>query len=271
MHLRAVTQMEMETDLREAIKANAFKIHYQPVVSLKTGRTSGFEALIRWRHPKHGYISPADFIPIAEETGLIIPIGKLVLHAACTQMREWAKQYPRSNLSVSVNISPKQFADPRLLDDIESVIDSTGLSGNRLNIEITEGAIMENPHEVAARLGKLQRLGISLQVDDFGTGYSSLSHLHRFPLDALKVDRSFVIAMTESQENMEIVRTIVALAHNLKLKTVAEGVETKHDLEQLKKLKCDFAQGYYFSKPMDAKSASAYLRKHLKKTVAKSK
>ena len=193
------------------------------------------------------------------ETGLIVPIGRIVLRQACTQMQKWTKKYPRSRFGISVNISPKQFADPNFLDDVRQVLNETGLSGRRLSIEITEGAIMENPHEVTARLMELQKLGIDLHVDDFGTGYSSLSHLHRFPIDALKVDRSFVITMAESEDNMEIVRTIIALAHNLKLKTVAEGVETKNDLDQLKKLKCDFAQGYYFSRPMTAKKATDYL------------
>ena len=264
MHLRAITQLETETDLRRAIERNEFTLHYQPVVSMRNGKLDGFEALARWRHPKRGFIPPSDFITIAEETGLIIPIGRIILRQACTQMQKWAKKYPRSRFGISVNISPKQFADPTFLEDVRQVLAQTGLSGRRLSIEITEGAIMENPHEVTMRLMELRKLGIDLHVDDFGTGYSSLSHLHRFPIDALKVDRSFVITMGESNENLEIVRTIVALAHNLKLKTVAEGVETKKDLDQLKKLKCDFAQGYYFSRPMTAKKATDYLTREFR-------
>ena len=264
MHLRAVTQLETETDLRRAIERNEFTLHYQPVVSIRNGKLDGFEALVRWRHPKRGFVPPSDFITIAEETGLIVPIGRLILREACGQMQKWAKKYPRSRFGISVNISPKQFADPNFLDDVRQVLSQTGLSGRRLSIEITEGAIMENPHEVTMRLMELRKLGIDLHVDDFGTGYSSLSHLHRFPIDALKVDRSFVITMGESNENLEIVRTIIVLAHNLKLKTVAEGVETKKDLDQLKKLKCDFAQGYFFSRPMTSKKASDYLTREFK-------
>ncbi|MDA0240300.1 MAG: EAL domain-containing protein [Proteobacteria bacterium] len=260
MHVRAVTQLEMETDLRQAIDREEFSLAYQPVVDITSERIIGFEALIRWNHPEHGFIPPGDFIPIAEETKVIVPIGRWVLHNACAQMKRWQKQFPQLNLSISVNISPAQFTDPELIHDIKEVLQETKLSGDTLKLEITEGAIMENPHEVTNRLVQLKKLGIQFHVDDFGTGYSSLSHLHRFPIDALKVDRSFVISMAESTDNMEIVRTIIALAHNLKLTTVAEGVETKKDLEQLRLLKCDHAQGYYFSRPLDAAAALKYLK-----------
>ncbi len=201
MHVRAVSKLELETDLRRAIENEEFFMVYQPVVDADTEKLSGFEALIRWRHPTNGQVPPGDFIPIAEETKLIIPIGKWVLQDACRQMRKWVKRHPKSDLTVSVNISPEQFSDPDLIQDIEDILAETQLDGRHLKVEITESAIMENPHEVTNRLLQLRKMGVKLHVDDFGTGYSSLSHLHRFPIDALKVDRSFVISMGESQEN----------------------------------------------------------------------
>ena len=263
MHVRAVTQLEMETDLRHAIDREEFSLAFQPVVNLTSEKVIGFEALVRWDHPEHGFIPPGDFIPIAEETKVIVPIGRWVLRQACVQARQWRDRFPAANLSMSVNISPAQFTDPDLISDIRGILRETDYKGENLKLEITEGAIMENPHEVTNRLVQLKKLGIQFHVDDFGTGYSSLSHLHRFPIDALKVDRSFVISMAESADNQEIVRTIIALAHNLKLDTVAEGVETKKDMEQLRQLKCDHAQGYYFSRPMDPRAALAYLKKEL--------
>jgi len=265
MHVRAVTQLETETDLRRAINREEFVLHYQPVMDIKKNKLHGFEALIRWRHPKHGFISPNDFIPIAEETKLIIPIGRWVVRTACLQMIKWAKRFPNLNINLSVNISPEQFSDPGLVDDFRQILAETKFDGAYLKGEITETAIMQNPREVANKLAELKSLGIQLHIDDFGTGYSSLAHLHRFPIDALKVDRSFVISMGDSEENLEIVRTIINLAHNLKLKTVAEGVETKKDLIQLKKLGCDFAQGFYFSKPLDIRKAGAFIAKSMEK------
>lgn len=265
MHVRAVTQLETETDLRSAIENEEFVLAYQPVVDIKDQSIYGFEALIRWNHPSRGIVSPADFIPIAEETKLILPIGLWVLRQACLQINEWQAKFNNDRISISVNISPRQFSHPDLIEDVGKILAETGTPGSSLKFEITESAIMENPHVVTQKLETLRNMGIHLHVDDFGTGYSSLSHLHRFPIDVLKIDRSFVISMGDTEENMEIVRTIVALARNLKLGTVAEGVETKGDLELLSKLKCDHAQGYYFSKPMDKKAATAYLRKQLAK------
>jgi diguanylate cyclase (GGDEF)-like protein len=259
MHVLAVTQLEIETDLRRAIEEDEFLLYYQPVMNAESEKLSGFEALIRWQHPRRGIVPPGDFIAIAEETRLIIPIGRWVIREACKQARIWQRAFPKLELNISVNIAPQQFTDPNLIDDIRDVLEKTKLPGQRLKVEITESAIMENPHEVAQRLNQIREMGVQLHVDDFGTGYSSLSHLHRFPIDALKVDRSFVISMGESDENMEIVRTIIALAHNLKLKTVAEGVETRGALEQLKKLGCDFAQGYFFSRPMEVSEATKFI------------
>ena len=265
MHVHAVSQLELETDLRRAIENEEFFLVYQPVVDASTQVLEGFEALIRWKHPTKGEVPPGDFIPTAEETKLIIPIGKWVLEEACRQMHIWETKFPNKELAMSVNISPEQFSDPNLITDIKNILADSHLLGQHLKVEITESAIMENPHEVTNRLLQLRKMGVHLHVDDFGTGYSSLSHLHRFPINALKVDRSFVISMGESEENMEIVRTIISLAHNLKLRTVAEGVETLEDLIQLEKLGCDLAQGYYFSKPMIASKATKYITKKRKK------
>ncbi|NQV57382.1 MAG: EAL domain-containing protein [Rhodospirillales bacterium] len=262
MHVEAVTQLEIETDLRRAIEKEEFVLAYQPVMDAETEQIAGFEALIRWQHPERGFIPPGDFISIAEETKLIIPIGRWVIREACKQARKWQRKFPKRVLNISVNIAPEQFSDPNLIEDIRSALADSKLPGQRLKVEITESAIMENPLEVTNRMDEIRKMGIQLHVDDFGTGYSSLSHLHRFPIDALKVDRSFVISMGESEDNMEIVRTIIALAHNLKLKTVAEGVETRNDLEQLKKLGCDYAQGYYFSRPMEVSKATEYIMNH---------
>ena len=261
MHVLAVTQLEIETDLRRAIEKDQFLIYYQPVMDADSEKLSGFEALIRWQHPRRGFVPPGEFIAIAEETNLIIPIGRWVIREACKQARVWQNAFPKIELNVSVNIAPQQLTDINLIDDIRNVLEECKLPGPRLKVEITESAIMENPREVTNRLNKIRDMGVQLHVDDFGTGYSSLSHLHRFPIDALKVDRSFVISMGESDENMEIVRTIIALAHNLKLKTVAEGVESRGALEQLKKLGCDYAQGYFFSRPMKASEATKFISK----------
>jgi EAL domain-containing protein (putative c-di-GMP-specific phosphodiesterase class I) len=186
-------------------------------------------------------------------------------------MKKWQTKYPKLDIAVSVNISPEQFKDNNLIDDVRNILKETKLSGKCLKVEITESAIMENPHEVTNRLNQLREMGIQLHVDDFGTGYSSLSHLHRFPIDALKIDRSFVISMGDSQENMEIVRTIIALAHNLNLSTVAEGVESKDDQTQLKKLNCDYAQGYYFSRPLTVKDATKFISSREKAAKIKKK
>ncbi|CCQ72852.1 Putative sensor protein containing GAF, PAS and Diguanylate phosphodiesterase domains [Magnetospira sp. QH-2] len=262
MHVRAVTQLELESDLRVALERQEFSLAFQPVISLATGRIVKFEALLRWIHPERGFISPADFVPIAEDTGLIVPIGRQVLDVACHQMKIWRDQFPDLDLTISVNVSPKQFNDDSLLGDVSEILHRSGLEGRFLNLEITEGVMMENPLEVTDRLLQIKSLGVRLHVDDFGTGYSSLGHLHRFPIDVLKVDQSFVMTMSDSDENMEIVRTIVALARNLKLQTVAEGVETAEHLALLAQFGVDFGQGYYFSRPTFAPEATELLEKN---------
>ncbi|HEX8773908.1 MAG TPA: EAL domain-containing protein [Pyrinomonadaceae bacterium] len=256
MHAHAIDVLQLETDIRRAIGYQEFDIAYQPIVALDDFKLRGFEALVRWRHPLRGLISPANFIPVAEEMGLIIKIDQWVLRKACEQMREWQQRFPSDPpLSISVNLSGKQFAQPDLVEQIKAVLEDTQIDPRGLKLEITESVVMENIETTAALLWKLRELGIRLSIDDFGTGYSSLSYLHRFPIDTLKIDRSFISRMIDNNENREIVRTIVMLAQNLGMDVVAEGVETKAQLEELRKLECQNGQGYLFSKPMVMKAA----------------
>lgn len=255
MHTHAVALLQLETDLRRALERQELRLHYQPIVCLRTQQIVGFEALLRWQHPKRGMVSPADFIPIAEETGLIIPIGHWILHEACQQMQQWRQQFPAHPLTMSVNLSGKQFT-PRLISDVRQILAETGLEAAALKLEITESVLMENAEAAIVTLSQLREFGIHLAMDDFGTGYSSLSYLHRFPIDTLKIDRSFISKIDIDGEQLAIVRTIITLAWNLGMEVVAEGVETPKQLAQLKALHCDHAQGYFFYKPVDAASAA---------------
>jgi diguanylate cyclase (GGDEF)-like protein/PAS domain S-box-containing protein len=251
MHEQAQRSLQLETDLRCAIEAKQFQLFYQPIWSLTTSAIAGFEALIRWAHPKRGMISPAEFIPVAEETGLILPIGQWVIQEACRQMNLWQHQFPGIQpLTVSVNLSAKQFSQPDLVGQIQTALDETGFLPHRLKIEITETMIIENQQAAVQVLTQLQALGIQIQVDDFGTGYSSLSVLHNLPLDTLKVDISFIKLLETDPDNAEIVKVIIMLAHNLGMEAIAEGVETEVQRSYLKSLGCDFAQGYLLSKPL---------------------
>ncbi len=256
MHDRAMELLQLETDLRRAIQRREFFLNYQPIVSLETGKVSSFEALVRWRHPERGLVMPGEFISVAEETGLIIPLGQWVLAEACRQMREWQKHYLiDEDVTMSVNLSSRQFSQADLIEQVSSVLRETGLPALNLKLEITESMVMENFDTAIQMLTQLRNLGVGLSIDDFGTGYSSLSYLHRFPIDTLKIDRSFVTQMTDNTENAEIVRTIVTLARSLGMNVIAEGVETRAQLTQLRDLGCDFGQGYLFSKAVGAPAA----------------
>ena len=261
MHTRAVALLQLETDLRWAIERHEFRLYYQPIVQLDSGTVVGFEALIRWQHPQRGLVSPAEFIPIAEETGWIIPIGQWVLQEACAQLAQWQLEVgAQTPLSMSVNLSGKQFSQPDLIESIENILRQSNLAPGSLKLEITESAIMEDAQTVTNRLIELRQLGVKLGLDDFGTGYSSLSYLHRFPLDTLKIDRSFVARLLEDGENREIVRTIVALGKNLGMDVVAEGVEEAQQLSDLRGLNCQHGQGYFFARPLPAQEAIQVLR-----------
>jgi diguanylate cyclase (GGDEF)-like protein/PAS domain S-box-containing protein len=256
MHAQVNDLLQMETALRMAVERQELMVYYQSIVDLETFKISGFEALVRWNHPERGFISPANFIPLAEETGLIVDIGEWVLREACRQMERWQKIFPSDPpLFVSVNLSSKQFIQSDLIQRVTQIIEETKINPEGLKLEITESAVMDNVETATEMLKKLRALGIKLSIDDFGTGYSSLSYLHRFPIDTLKVDRSFVVNMSEDSENVEIVRTIVSLAQNLGMNVIAEGVETKEQLAALRKLGCENGQGYLFSKPVNAKTA----------------
>jgi diguanylate cyclase (GGDEF)-like protein/PAS domain S-box-containing protein len=260
MHTRAVALLQLETDLRWAIERKEFHLLYQPIVSLDDGHIVGFEALIRWRHPERGIVSPNEFIPVAEETGFIVPIGQWVLEEACNQLAQWQAKHPADPpLYMAVNLSGRQFSQPDLIENIERVLREHQLPPNSLKLEITESAIMENAEAVTERLLHLRALGVRLGLDDFGTGYSSLSYLHRFPLDTLKIDRSFVSRMLEGGENREIVRTIVALGRNLNMDVIAEGVEGEAQLSDLRRLECAHGQGFYFARPLAADHAAQML------------
>jgi diguanylate cyclase (GGDEF)-like protein/PAS domain S-box-containing protein len=255
----SVTQrLQLETDLRYAFDRNEFRNYFQPIVFLQNGKIAGFEALLRWHHPKHGIIEPSEFIPIAEETGMIRELGWWSLSDACRRISEWRKVSP--DLTISVNLSAKQFLQPNLATQLEGLLQSLELPPNALKLELTESSIMVDPVAAASLLSQMKALGISIAIDDFGTGYSSLSYLQRFPLDTLKIDRSFTQAVgAGGKEESIIVRSIIPLAENLGLDVVAEGVENSEQLEFLKQLQCKYAQGFLFSRPVDADAAQKLL------------
>ncbi|HDZ84794.1 MAG TPA: EAL domain-containing protein, partial [Nitrospirae bacterium] len=253
MYDNAVARLQLETDLRQAMNQEEFRLHYQPIISMKTGKITGVEGLIRWQHPLKGLINPDEFIPTAEETGLIVTIGEWVISEAAHQLSRWQKIFPFDPpLTVSVNISSKQLL-PTLVKHIKDVLGKTGLDPGSLILEITESILMESAEMVAPLLLQLKGLGVKLYIDDFGTGYSSLSYLHGFPVDVLKIDRSFIARIGSNGDNLEIVKAIVTLAHSLDMKVIAEGVETEEQLEKLKKLGCEYIQGFFYSKPLEMK------------------
>jgi diguanylate cyclase (GGDEF)-like protein/PAS domain S-box-containing protein len=260
MHAEAVTRLQLSTDLRQATARRELQLYYQPIVALRTGRIKSFEALLRWHHADRGMVCPEDFVPLAEETKLIQPIGMWVIRTAAEQLRSWQEQFWMPGpLAMSVNMSCRQFSQSDLVYQVERVLLETGLDARCLKMEITESAIMEHVETASLVLTKLKALGVKLALDDFGKGYSSLSYLHQLPLDTLKLDRSFVARIGPNGENTEIVRTIVSLAQVLGLDVVAEGVEQFHQLVQLRDLGCQFGQGYFFSRPLTAGAATEVL------------
>jgi diguanylate cyclase (GGDEF)-like protein/PAS domain S-box-containing protein len=258
MREQAVARLEIETELRRAIDEDQLVLHYQPQVSLVTGRLTGFEALVRWNHPERGMIPPCEFIPVAEETDLIVPLGAWVLNEACRQMAEWqTRSSSHPPLTIAVNVSYKQLTVAGFVESVSEVLGETGLAGASLRLEMTESAVMKDPEESIETLRRLKRLGVGLEIDDFGTGYSSLSYLSCLPFDILKIDRSFVTGLGTGEDRGEIVRSILELARSLGLEVIAEGVETEGELQRLLALGCVRAQGYYFSKPVDPKAVPA--------------
>jgi EAL domain-containing protein (putative c-di-GMP-specific phosphodiesterase class I) len=259
MHQQAMARLTLENDLRAAIANQQFVLHYQPIVSVARGTTIGFEALVRWKHPVRGMVPPSDFIPLAEEIGIIVPLGDWVLAEASRQLAEWRTRRPEfADISLSVNLSRKQLAAPDLVASIDRYIKSNGLRPSDLKLEITESAIMDNPEEAIRVLHEIRQINVELHMDDFGTGYSSLSCLHRFPIGGLKIDRSFVSRMVERKDFAIVIDTIISLTQKLNLRLVAEGVETEEQLLLLRSMGCQLAQGYYFAKPLAAGDAERF-------------
>ncbi len=243
--------VKLESELRFAVRRNEFALYYQPIISLTDGTLVGVETLLRWQHPQYGFISPAQFIPIAEESGLIIPITKWILSEACRQMAQWKEFIPNAgHLKISINISGKHLAVENLPEQVQKSLKESNLEPTSLILEITESSAMENAEQTIKIFEKLRKIGVAVSIDDFGTGYSSLSYLHRLPFDSLKIDRSFVSDVDKQTENAQILQTIVALAQNLNLRTVAEGIETVEEMQILQDLGCDLGQGFLFSKPL---------------------
>ncbi|MHC5023313.1 MAG: putative bifunctional diguanylate cyclase/phosphodiesterase [Planctomycetota bacterium] len=261
MHAEAMARLRLGNDLRRGVENGEFVTLYQPIVAIESDRIIGFEALVRWEHPERGLVSPIDFIEHAEETGLIVNLGQWVLRTACEQLRKWRDELGEDlPLTISVNVSKRQAADPSLVEEVKRVLSENRLPGHCLKLEITESVIMGNPDSIAEVLCRLRELGVEIHMDDFGTGYSSLSYLHRFPLDVLKIDREFLTVMNANHDYAGIVRTIVALAHELAMRVTVEGVETQTQYAALRTLHCDYAQGYFFSEPVDAAGAVQLLR-----------
>ncbi len=263
MQNQAGSQLQLETEIRYALDREEFRIYYQPIYCLETKNLVGFEALVRWQHPERGLVFPDEFIPVAEETGMIIHLGRWTLYESCRQLREWQQKNPSetSGLTVNVNLSGREFLQFDLDEQIAATLASTGLEPRCLKLEITESHIMENSKKAIEIINRLRALGIELCLDDFGTGYSSLSYLHRLPVSYLKIDRSFVKGLKPNSENAEIVLIIIKLARNLKMKVIAEGIQTSEQWDYLKLIKCEFGQGYFFSKPLDAERAETLIKK----------
>jgi diguanylate cyclase (GGDEF)-like protein/PAS domain S-box-containing protein len=258
MHKSTIELLELENDLRRALEHREFRMFYQPIVDLETGSLASLEALIRWTHPVRGLVLPSSFIPVAEENGLIVPIGEWVLREVCRQIRAWNED--GADIRVAVNLSARQLRDRNLTSVLSEVLMETGVSPGSLDLEITESAVINNWESVGATLADLQKLGVRLCLDDFGTGYSSLSYLHRLPVTELKIDRSFLEKMASSAEHSGIVQTILDLAGRLKMDVVAEGIETEGQLAQLKHMKCKLGQGYLLARPLDEESATSLIR-----------
>ena len=259
MRERVVTRFEVENGLRKAIEEQQLVVYYQPIVSPSDNNILGFEALVRWNHPQRGLIPPGEFIPVAEESEIIVLLGRWVLRESCRQMAEWQRAFPPfRSLTVSVNVSARQLCDSRLVEEVESALADSGLNPESLALEMTESSIMGNAQQTLATLDRLKAMNIRLEIDDFGTGYSSLSYLQRLPFDILKIDRSFICEMAAGNGSLDIVKAISELAHSLKLEVIAEGVETEQQLVALRELGCDYVQGYFFSRPIDASATEKF-------------
>jgi len=267
MHVHAIQRLELENDFRQALKLHQFVLFYQPIIRLTTGQLEGFEALVRWQHPTKGLIYPNDFIPLAEETGLIIPLTQWIFNAACQQLNIWQNKFPSfsktNKLKISINITVDQLKHANFLETIDNILINNQVTGSSIKIEITESMLMQDNEEIMNLLSEIKTREIELCIDDFGKGFSSLSYLPRFPIDILKIDRSFVSCMDCDDNNFEVVRTIITLAHTLGIKVVSEGIEKITQLEQLQSLGSEFGQGFFFSRPLNPESAELMISSHL--------
>jgi EAL domain-containing protein (putative c-di-GMP-specific phosphodiesterase class I) len=265
MHTRAVNRLKLEAELREALEKHQFRLHYQPIVRLDTKQITGFEALLRWQHPEQGLISPNKFIAAAEDRGLLAATGQWAILEACKQLRAWdadvgTKSPPLQAVSISVNLSARQLADAGFVAGVETTLRETGVDPSRLHLEMTESVAAADPKLTATVLSQLRQLRVGVILDDFGTGNSSLIELRQFPIEALKIDRSLVNGMLVDRSTCDTVELIILLAHQLKLKVIAEGIESAKQLEHLHQLNCELGQGYFFSQPVEAKAAERLLR-----------
>jgi len=266
MREHVMARLEMETDLWKAIENHEFVVHYQPILETTSHHIVGFEALVRWQHPARGLLLPSEFIKIAEEIGLIVPLGYWVLEEACKQIQKWQRQYASEQpLTINVNLSARQCAQTDLVDMVASILKKTGLDPSYLKLELTESLIVEDSEATVTMLLKLREIGVQIQIDDFGTGYSSLSVLHNLPIDTLKIDRTFIQQLEGTNGGMEIVRMILSLAHSLGMKVVAEGVETDYQLSSLQSMSCEYAQGFLFAKPVNHQEVDTLLSAAFKK------
>jgi predicted signal transduction protein with EAL and GGDEF domain len=263
MHTRALLQFEVQADLQRALDRGEFAVHYQPIVDIATGAATGMEALVRWQHPTRGLLPPIEFIGVAEESGLIVPLGRWVLTEACRQTASWRAEYPEaSGLTVSVNLSTRQLLESNLVRQVREVLEETGLDPSALVLEITEGSLMQDVGATAVKLHDLKELGVRLAIDDFGTGSSSLAYLQQFPIDLLKIDKSFVDRVTTVEsEGPALVRAIIELAQTFHLETVAEGIEESEQLDELRQAGCLSGQGYLFARPLPSEEMEAYFRR----------
>ncbi len=263
MYLETLKSVELENNLRHALQRGELVLQYQPIISLSSQELVGFEALMRWRHPQRGLLLPSEFIAIAEDTGLIIPIGEWVLAEACRQLKVWQQKFASipqiETLKIGINVTSQQFQQPQFIQKLDRVLLATGLNGNCLRLEITESVLVESGSTIKNILAEIKKRNIKLSIDDFGTGYSCLSYLSRFPIDNLKIDRSFIERLNLDAENWAIVCMIITLAKTLGMETIAEGIETAEQLTQLKNLGCQFGQGYLFAEPLDVQEIELML------------
>ena len=262
MNVRAVERQSVEQDMRHALKRHDFTLHYQPIINLESGAINGVEALIRWEHPTRGFIPPLQFIPVAEDSGLIMPIGAWVLREACSQAKAW-KDASLPTITMAINVSAMQFQNEGFIEGLFAILDETGLDPKSLELEVTESVLMKHANLATSVLQTLRNRGIRVSVDDFGTGYSSLNYLRKFPLDALKIDHSFVREVTNRSDGACIVSAIISMARSLRLQVIAEGVETPAELAFLKAEGCNEAQGYLFSRPVSAEQLTLLLENHM--------